>query len=335
MNKSFKWVAGLLVLLGIMLAAFAFISAKPKVVKAVPTASQAPAAPQHTMVVLSKDVVAGHVLQAEDVRMQAVEQLPAGAYIDSTAVIGRGTAQALSAGAPVTTKTLLSGISGMLQAGERAVSIKVDEASAVGHKVQPGDWVDVFLVLRRDNQEVGETQARLLLARKRVLAYGAELDKAGQAQPQTEKGKGDQPAQAEGGKNPQPAKTAVIAVQVEEVNRLMLAEIQGQILLALRSPLDETLPTTAAMEKVPGMTISPKLLVGDEVQLTAVPINSALTPTTLDTLAAAEAGSKTKPKPAAAAPVARTGGSAAPVRSQPAGTTVEFIKGARTETVRY
>ncbi len=38
--------------------------------------------------------------------------------------------------------------------------------------MQPGDYVDVFLVLRRDNQEIGASHARMLLPRLRVLAYG-------------------------------------------------------------------------------------------------------------------------------------------------------------------
>ena len=193
-----------------------------------------------------------------------------------------------------------------LQAGERAVAIKVDESSAVGHKLAPGDWVDVLVVLRKDSQEVDATQARQLLARKRVLAYGSQME-----------GAAGKDGADEAARTGQPPRTAVLAVQAQEVNALLLAERQGQVLLALRNPLDrEDAPSRAAVP-------STEVVVLEQLARTAP--GRALPPSQTASLLTAHHGLP----PAARRP----GGEGSPPRAT--GLAVEVLRGNRSETVHY
>jgi pilus assembly protein CpaB len=211
MHKGFKFVALALVVLGGGLAWMAFLVSGPARAPVAPTPGTV--APTVSMVVASKALPAGHLLQAEDVHLQPVAMLPPGAVALEASVLGRTLAQPAAEGDPVIASRLLGGIAAGLQAGERAVAIKVDESSAVGHKLAPGDWVDVLVVLRKDSQEVDATQARQLLARKRVLAYGSQME-----------GAAGKDGADEAARTGQPPRTAVLAVQAQEVNALLLAE---------------------------------------------------------------------------------------------------------------
>lgn len=303
MHKGFKFVALALVVLGGGLAGMAFLVSGPARAPVAPTPGAV--APSVSMVVASKTLPAGHLLQAEDVRLQQVAMLPPGAVALEASVLGRTLAQPAAEGDPVIASRLLGGIAAGLQAGERAVAIKVDESSAVGHKLAPGDWVDVLVVLRKDSQEVDATQARQLLARKRVLAYGSQMEGVGKD------------GVDEAARTGQPPRTAVLAVQAQEVNALLLAERQGQVLLALRNPLDrEDAPSRAAVP-------STEVVVLEQLARTAP--GRALPPSQTASLLTAHHGLP----PAARRP----GGEGSPPR--PTGLAVEVLRGNRSETVHY
>lgn len=304
MHKGFKFVALALVVLGGGLAWMAYLVSGPS--KAPAAAPAGTLAPTVSMVVASKALPAGHLLQAEDVRLQPVAMLPPGAVALEASVLGRTLAQPAAEGDPVIASRLLGGIAAGLQAGERAVAIKVDESSAVGHKLAPGDWVDVLVVLRKDSQEVDATQARQLLARKRVLAYGSQME-----------GAAGKDGVDEAARNGQPPRTAVLAVQAQEVNALLLAERQGQVLLALRNPLDrEDAPFRAAVP-------STEVVVLEQLARTAP--GRALPPSQTAPLLTAHHGLP----PAARRP----GGEGSPPRAT--GLAVEVLRGNRSETVHY
>lgn len=304
MHKGFKFVALALVVLGGGLAGMAFLVSGPARAPVAPTPGTV--APTVSMVVASKALPAGHLLQAEDVRLQPVAMLPPGAVALEASVLGRTLAQPAAEGDPVIASRLLGGIAAGLQAGERAVAIKVDESSAVGHKLAPGDWVDVLVVLRKDSQEVDATQARQLLARKRVLAYGSQME-----------GAAGKDGADEAARTGQPPRTAVLAVQAQEVNALLLAERQGQVLLALRNPLDrEDAPSRAAVP-------STEVVVLEQLARTAP--GRALPPSQTASLLTAHHGLP----PAARRP----GGEGSPPRAT--GLAVEVLRGNRSETVHY
>ncbi len=304
MHKGFKFVALALVVLGGGLAWMAFLVSGPARAPVAPTPGTV--APTVSMVVASKALPAGHLLQAEDVRLQPVAMLPPGAVALEASVLGRTLAQPAAEGDPVIASRLLGGIAAGLQAGERAVAIKVDESSAVGHKLAPGDWVDVLVVLRKDSQEVDATQARQLLARKRVLAYGSQME-----------GAAGKDSADEAARTGQPPRTAVLAVQAQEVNALLLAERQGQVLLALRNPLDR--------EDAPSRVAVPSTEVVVLEQLARTAPGRALPPSQTASLLTAHHGLP----PAARRP----GGEGSPPRAT--GLAVEVLRGNRSETVHY
>lgn len=323
MSRLTKFAAIALLLAGALLAVMALLNTQQSSQSEALPAPQA-ALPQVAVVVTARDVPAGQVLTAADVSVQNMAQMPANGFGNASMVVGRSTSVELAQGTPVAAHSLLDGLAGMLMVGERAVSIKVDEASAVGHKLQPGDWVDVFAVFRRDSQEVDTTQARMLLPRKKVLAYGAQL----QTLPQGD-GKKKEEAKSADRQNPPLARTAVIAVPVEEVNRLLLAEQQGQVLLALRSPLDQHEPSSDKLKHIAGLGVVAPL--HQDVSKESAALDASLTALTMADLAKDTAAKATlSAKQAQPASVRRTH-----VRAAPGGANVEVIKGVRKETVKY
>ena len=86
---------------------------------------------------------------------------------------------AIAANTPLAEANLTTGLADAVAPGERAIAVRVDEGNAVGNRVRPGNFVDVFFMLKRDmsagpgaDAEVDATQARLLLSRVRVLSFG-------------------------------------------------------------------------------------------------------------------------------------------------------------------
>ncbi|WP_198970032.1 Flp pilus assembly protein CpaB [Xylophilus sp. ASV27] len=248
MGNFTKIAAILLIVIGLALGGYAWYlgrhPAPPPPAAAASTVAAPPAALK-PIVVTSRAVPAGKPLEEADLRVESLPMDPEGAFHAMAAAVGRVPVLDLGAGAPVLVPQLATGLALRVAQGERAVAVKVDEANAVGHRVQPGDMVDVFFVLKRDNGEIDRSQARLLLAKKRVLAYGeASLDGPDEADPNA-KGAGARQQRAA------QARTAVLAVPVEDVDRLALGEASGRLLLALRNPQDESLPDPALFAALP------------------------------------------------------------------------------------
>lgn len=318
-TKFSKIAAIALLVMGVILAVLAFFIAQqtpePKTNKSLVVR---PEVKPFTAVVAARDLPAGHLLRAEDVTTDTFAQMPAEGIAQLNLVVGRTAAVEIGKDQVVAHSSLLEGIAGLLAAGERAVSIQVDEASAVGHKLKPGDWVDVFVVLRRDGQELEATQARMLLPRKQIIAYGARIHGATQD---------DETKNKDG--TSLTARTAVIAVQVQEVNRLLLAEQQGQVQLALRSPLDHHEPSPAMLQQIAGLTVPSGLPPGASSEVNA--LNASLLPFKTSDLgkeigkATTPAISKTAVKPSSSQGRAKTSN----------GVSVEVIRGTRKESIRY
>ena len=143
--------------------------------------------------------------------------------------------------------TSLTGLADAIAPGERAIAVRVDEGNAVGNRVRPGNFVDVFFMLKRDmsagpgtNAEVDATQARLLLSRVRVLSFGdATLPGTSDA--------ADAAANTANAPRSGGARTAVLAVRAADIDALTLAEGAGRLVLALRNPADTDTAEPLAM----------------------------------------------------------------------------------------
>lgn len=150
-------------------------------------------------------------------------------------VIGRVTSKSIPRQSPIL-KSMLSpegtesGMAGRIQPGYRAVSVKIDEASAVAFQVKPGDWVDVIVVMdvQSNNRQGGgskkQTIAEVILQKVQVGAIGQI----------TSGGAGGATADAK----VKPAKSATLIVKEEDVPKLHLAGIKGKITLAMRGADD-------------------------------------------------------------------------------------------------
>lgn len=128
------------------------------------------------------------------------------------------------------------GFSYAVPPGKRAVSVSVDEVTAVGWHIQPGDHVDVLGTLEIPVAG-GETKSFAVVAIQdaEVLAVGKNIQ-----------------AVSERGKDTKiEVKTVTLAVSLDEAKALVLADEKGKIRLALRSPLDR------------GKAVSPPSELGD------------------------------------------------------------------------
>lgn len=236
-SKQIRLLAVVLLGLALLLALLAWqVGRQPA---QAPAASNA-ARPLHPVVVTTRAAEAGKPLDADALKVEMLPIDPAGAYSEVARVTGQVPLVALGANVPVLESQLLAGLAAQVREGERAVAVSVDEVIGVGNQVQPGDYVDVFLVLRRDQQEIPESQARMLLSRLRVLAYGvASVNRPQNAKPEQMMARQES------------AKTAVLSVPLEQVSRLAMAQQSGRLLLALRNPQDEAMPSDGMFAEPP------------------------------------------------------------------------------------
>ena len=284
--KLTKIIAGILLVLAVALALLAWqlmrsqAAPSPAVPAATPASESAPSTaplpapivPLHTVVVLAQAVPAGHKLTAEDVTLAEFPVPIEGAFSSTDPVIGQTTALALAPKAPIFEQNLLSGLALQLDPGQRALSIAVNEGMAAGNRVRPGDFVDVFVTLGDAQQQSPvDTQSRLLLARTRVLAYGgatvetpvptpAQEARQEAAEQASRMGNGNlagspnapnSASRTDPALRPENAKTAVLAIDLNDVQRLTLAEKYGQLTLALRHPDDRAMPDASLFAQLP------------------------------------------------------------------------------------
>jgi pilus assembly protein CpaB len=271
MQKFTRIAALLLVVVAVVLAIAAFTlgrrhAAQPAVAQAgsqqaVPASGgNASPAPTVSVVAAASPLPAGQPIAASALRLvPAAHALPDG-YTSVDAVAGDIPLVDIPADAAITANLLAHGVALELKPGERALAVPVDEQAAAGNRILPGDYVDVFLSLK-PNSAAGyggkqlPSQTRLLLSRMRVLAYGSrDLPKPVRANdmPST----GDKAADKAASANPPPARTAVLAVPLDKVDRLLLGAQDGRLALALRHPDDAGQPDSALFPQ-PDHVLSP------------------------------------------------------------------------------
>jgi pilus assembly protein CpaB len=301
-----KIAAGVLMVTALALGLFAWTLSRRPPPEAVHVASSVELSPTYPVVVTSKPLTAGQPITPDELRVLPMPVRPSGAFSDTALLAGRVPLADVGVDTPVVESQLSSGFAEQVQPGERAVAVHIDEGSAVGNRVRPGNFVDVFFTLKRegsaggpgDHSEITQSQTRLLLSRIRVLAFGGTATGAGN------------PNQY--GTLPH---TAVLAVPTAEVDRLVLAETAGQLLLALRNPRDEEAVDMAALEPLPGV-LKPATHTADA----DAPAASAAAGVSLSSLSESESGAHTA-----------TSSQRVAHRED----TVELIEGGHAKTVAY
>ena len=185
------------------------------------------------IVVAALPVSLGAKLTDADVRLASWPKgsVPDGSFRNISEVIGRGVLYPIAPNEVLLPNKLAqegsgAGLMSTIPEGFRAVSVKVNDVIGVAGFTVPGTRVDVVVTIRdRDN-----SMSRAVLNNIQVLAAGTKFDQ-------------DQ------AKNGQPIKTAVVTLLVTppDAEKLALAQNEGQIVLALRNPLDtESVQTQGA-----------------------------------------------------------------------------------------
>lgn len=159
-------------------------------------------------------------------------------------VIGRVTAKGIPAQTPVLASMLApEGTSprlvGRIPPGFRAVSVKIDEVSAVAFQLKAGDWVDVIVVMDIESdfkRNRKETIAEVILQHVQVAAIGHSTNQDGSS--------GTGKAKA--------AKSATLLVAEADVPKLHLAGTRGKITLSMRGE-DETIAARPARADMSGL----------------------------------------------------------------------------------
>ncbi len=145
--------------------------------------------------------------------------------------IGRVTSKAIPQRSPVLQSMLTppgtaSGMEGRIRPGFRAVSVKIDEVTGVAYQIQPGDLVDVIVVMdieSGDRRRTKETFAEVILQRVEVAAIGQSTATG---------------TPEETGSKVKPAKSATLLVTAEDAIKLHVAATRGKITLSLRGKDD-------------------------------------------------------------------------------------------------
>ena len=223
MNRVIKVLSAVLILIALLIAVYAWLLAT----KPAQSNRAAPLTQIHQTVVANRAIAVGDTLSTDLVKVSEVPAEVAGGFQSTPEVIGRVAVMPIAAGAPLLESQLNTGLAARVAPGERAVAIRTDEQSGVGYRVRPGDYVDVFVLLRRDGNELERSEARLLLPRLRVLSFGsASVDGS----------------EAGNSKVQEVIHTAVLAVPVDRIPELALGDNAGKLTLALRNPSDLATP---------------------------------------------------------------------------------------------
>jgi pilus assembly protein CpaB len=183
------------------------------------------------VVVAIAAIEADKPVKAESLSLEAVSLVPDGSFQKIDEVVGRKVYQRVAKGEALLSRHFRppGPVASRIKPGERAIAVKVDGVIGLGGFIQPDDHVDVLLYLASDQREIANTQARVLLENIRVLAYGANLERR---------------EQDEKDDNTNNARTAVLAVPENDVDRLMLGASKGSLRLALRGDPVEGEPAT-------------------------------------------------------------------------------------------
>jgi pilus assembly protein CpaB len=230
-------LAGVLIALALLLGIFAWTLSRRPAVHPAATVAQT----TFPVVVAVRPLPAGKPISLDALRVESLPINPNGAFSDPSQLAGRVPVTDIGVQSPVLEAQLSSGLAQAVEPGERAIAVRVDESNAVGNRLRPGNFVDVFFTLKRDSNgmasaEVGETQARLLMSKVRVLAFGNATPGA------------DTPGDANG-----MVRTAVLAVPVADIDKLTLAEGAGHLIFALRNPEDSEVVDAAAFAAPAGV----------------------------------------------------------------------------------
>ena len=212
---------------------------------AVVSPNAAPATPvedptRQPVVVLLRDIAPFGKITAADVAVEKLRTAPAGSLGAVDQVIGRTPWRPLSAGSWLSEESFEAGsqLARMIRPGERALAVAVDEVINAGGQLAPGDYVDVLLFLRKDENNL-QPSAQLVVPAVRVLVVGSQMGMTNEGQPASPARTDEERLRQE--QQRMAARSVVLAVPEPLLSRLMLASGAGVLRLAVRSADEQQL----------------------------------------------------------------------------------------------
>jgi pilus assembly protein CpaB len=193
-------------------------------------------------VVAARPLPMGKRLAKEDVKVVAwPARTPlTNGFTSIDAVVDRGLVVGVVENEPLVESKLApkeagAGLPPSIQPGMRAMSVKVNEVVGVAGFVVPGTRVDVMVTIRQHD----DSMSRVVVNNVQVLTAGTRYDQ-------------------ENTKNGKPIQSTVVTLMVtpQDAERIALAQSEGQIMLALRNPMD-TEPTATSGIRTAGLLGSP------------------------------------------------------------------------------
>jgi pilus assembly protein CpaB len=178
----------------------------------------------YQVVVAAKSLGMGSLVKETDVKLVAwptSNPVPNG-HSDVKAVLNRGLLSAVVENEPLTESKLApveagAGLQTTIPQGMRAMAVRVNEVVGVAGFVVPGTKVDVLVTIRRGDQSMTKT----VTSNIQVLTAGQNVD-----QEQSRDGR------------PIPVSAVTLMVTPVDAERITLAQSQGELMLALRNPMD-------------------------------------------------------------------------------------------------
>jgi pilus assembly protein CpaB len=217
-------VAGLVATFGI----HRYISIKTRVVQA----------PTRQVFIAAADISPGTVISGQAVKVVTWPQevIPPNSAATMREIEGRVVKVPIPQGNPILFSMLApegtaAGLSGILEDGKRALTVKVDEVAGVAGFLHPGDHVDVLMDMAMAGEGQSEHFSKTILHNISVLTTGQIWEQKGDNKPMV-------------------VNTVTLELTPEQAEVLNLASNQGKIRMALRNRNNRTVAQT------PGVTTS-------------------------------------------------------------------------------
>lgn len=192
------------------------------------------------IVVANKDIPAGTIINEEFLKKGMLKatpwpkaSVPAGAFTSPEQLVGKTNRVKILANEPILESRLAgegAGLTVRLEAGKRAMAVRVDEIIGVSGFIVPDDRVDVIVTATppgADKQD--DRMSKIVLQNKRVLSVAQSTE------------------QKDG--KPQVARSITLEVSPDEAEKLSLASQEGSVVLALRGVGDDSEAKTPGSNK--------------------------------------------------------------------------------------
>ena len=154
----------LVLLVGVFLAVIAFVGVL--VLSGGGGTTEPEEITEKTVIVAREDIPLGTVIDADmlETKVVPIAGAEADAFVDPSQVVGQTARQNVVAGGQITARTLAGGSNQLVNltvpAGQRAISVLVDQVTGVGTLIKTGDYVDVLVRFEiqptEEDEETGE-----------------------------------------------------------------------------------------------------------------------------------------------------------------------------------